>query len=154
MMMDSRAKRITAVVSAYDSTLFAIRTVNGMLQIHRKMDKLKVSNHYQTALLPGEYHPQFILALTDTWKLTGKPVDWGIEPIMAQIRSMDAWAKEDLYSDMCKRRARENELKDQHFKSEVRASADELRRDFAQATNDINTSTLEKVDRRRKNGNH
>lgn len=150
--MDYKVIRLTQVLRAYDPLLFAVR-IGPMVQIHRKLDGFKTTNGYQEELLPEDVHPQFILALSDTWKANGNPADWGIEPVMEMIRGMDSWNDEDSYYTMVKRRESESVDKKRSFRNEIRARAHDMRRDFARATNDINTSSLAKTDlRREKNG--
>lgn len=84
----------------------------------------------------------FVIALTNTWNHNGVPVEWGLEPIMAQLRSMDAWRYDGIYKDLVDKREREERISKQSYSNDMKARAMDLRRDFAKATNDINTSTL------------
>lgn len=95
---------------------------------------------------------QFITALTHDWKLTGIPVDRGIDPLMFKIRQMDSWQRGSELDAMRKRREREKEDQDRQKRNETRAIAADLRKEFAAATNDINTSTIDMTDARRKYG--
>jgi hypothetical protein len=82
-------------------------------------------------------NPQFILALTDNWKLDGNPVDWGVEPLGRMLRSMDAWNNDSYFSEMVKRREMEEEDRNRMRMNEFRAIAADSRRDFAKATNEF-----------------
>ena len=62
---------------------------------------------------------------------------------------MDLWASHHSLKDMRERREREQRDKERQNKNEIRAKALDLRKDFAKAVNDINTSSLEKLDNRR-----
>ena len=114
-----------------------------MVQIHRQGDHIGVSD------VEGEeatrLHPQFILALTDTWTLQGQPVEWGMEPIMAKLRSMDSWREDTILDSIVAERERREASKAQTNKNEFRARAYDLRKEFAEATNDINTTGLSRV---------
>ncbi len=92
---------------------------------------------------------QLVLPITDTWTESGKPVDWGIEPIYGKIQQLDGWRDDGDYERFVKQRERNKANKEREHKNEMRAAAYDCRREFARATNDINTSTLEKVDKRR-----
>lgn len=144
----TRLDRLNEVVKAYDSDLSVIQEPGGMLQVHRTLSRVKGSQYGLKPANLDEYHPQFLFALTDTWTLFGQPVDWGIEPLMETLRSLDQWNAE-TFEDMVKRRERNKADQERIRDNEFRARAADMRKDFARATNDINTSTLEKVDRRR-----
>lgn len=147
--MDYRLKRINSEVKSYDKHLFAVKLPNGQIQVHRRMDSLEMFGFG----IGGDNSPTFVLAVTHDFTAGGFSVDLGLEPLMERIREMDSWNKESLYRDLCARRDRQEEDRKRMRQNENRAIASELQRDFAKATNDINTSTLGKTDRRSvKNG--
>lgn len=148
--MDARVSRITRELRNFDRRLFAHRRADGMIQIIRQADRLEASNYLQDDPELTPLHPQFIIALTDNWNTTGKPVEWGIEPIMNQLKSMDSWRNTRILDQLREKREREARDKERTQRNELRAQALDMRRDFARATNGINTSTLAKVDNRRK----
>lgn len=137
----NREHKITKEVRRYDRKLFAFKASNGMLQILREGDKADASDA-DPALMISRPHPQFILALTDDWRLSGTPVEWGMEPIMAKLKDMDSWREDKILDNLLKERERNEEDKDRSMRNENRAIAADMRRDFAKATNHINTSTL------------
>lgn len=149
--MDWRIKRITQELQKHDKSLFAVKT-NLMTQVWRKAEKWSASD-----VDPDEadsFNPtQFILALTDNWNLDGTSVEWGLDPIMKRIQEMDLWTKDSYLDGMRKEREKNKAMRDRALKNEMKARAYDMRKEFAQATNEINTSTLEKVDSRRKYGN-
>lgn len=139
--MDARVKQFNQSVKVYDRKLFVVRVSNGMIQIHREGERLEDSD------LPEEIEsrrpfPQLILCLTDDWTLQGQPVEWGLEPVLKKLRSMDSWTQERIFKDLYEERERNQKTKQQSRKNEYRAIAMDMRKDFARATNDINTSTL------------
>lgn len=136
--MSGRAQRISEVVKRYDSALFARWTPKG-IHVMRKVEK------YITPLadLEGSSGQHvFIMALTDDWNLRGSPVDWGIEPIMMEIRSRDQWALEGEFERMRVRREKMESDRVRERRNQNRAVAADLRKEFARATNDINTAQL------------
>lgn len=153
--MESRARRVSELVKRYDRRLFATWNMrHKVVTILRQADRLEASDFYQHEPSLASLNPQLILALTDNWTLSGQPVDWGLEPILDKLKSIDGWRDFDHFTKMVKRRVREELEKERVIRNELRARAADLRPDFAKATNDINTSTLEKVDYRRlKDGN-
>lgn len=145
--MDFRTRRITQELQKHDRSLYAIKSESGMFQVWRKADKWSAADVDVDE--SGSNPTQFILALTDTWTLKGNPVEWGLDPIMRRIQEMDLWTKESFLDNLRKERARSKELRERATKNEMKARAYDMRKEFAQATNEINTSTLEKVDNRR-----
>lgn len=152
--MDHRVKRITEVVRGHDRQLFAYRSMDGKVLVMRQGDRLAASDYNQSAPDVAKLNPQLVFALTDTWRVDGIPVEWGLEPILDQLKSRDAWAHPDTFRDMVKTRDRVKADQERSKRNEIRGLAADLRREFASATNDINTSTVEKVDRRRVKDGH
>ena len=147
--MGQRLRRINEVVKQFDRNLFAYDS-SGKVLIMRQASRLEASDFNQSAPDLARMNPQLIFALTDSWKVDGNPVEWGLEPIVDQLKQRDSWAQADLFRNMVKKREQDESDKQRANRNELRAQAADLRRDFARATNDINTSTVEKVDRRRK----
>lgn len=147
--MSGRVMRINEVVKQYDRKLFA-RASAGKVLILRRGDRLEASDYNQREPELARLNPQLILALTHNWKVDGLPVEWGLEPLMLQLRSMDSWADPDMYRNMVKKRELEASEKERANRNDLRARAADMRQDFARATNEINTSSLAKLDRRRK----
>lgn len=149
--MSWRVTRITQELQKHDRCLFATQTHNG-IQVWRKADRWEAAD--LSSEESGHSRPlQFITALTDTWKPDGNPVDHGIDPLLYKIRQMDTWNQASILNDMRKRREKEEEDKKRQTKNENRAIAYDMRKEFAKATNDINTSSIDMTDARRKYGN-
>jgi hypothetical protein len=146
--MDWKVIRLTQTLSQYDRSLFAQKTASGMIQVWRKADKWNAADlcYEETE---SSQPMQFIFALTDDWTLTGKVVDWGIEPVMHHVYELDTWSKISFLDDIRKQRDRAKSVRQQSQRNEIRARAYDMRKEFSEATNEINTSTLEKVDNRR-----
>lgn len=139
--MKTRLDRINEEVRKYDSRLYAVRGYQGATQIRRKMERETFPGFSEDEA--AESSPVvLVLALTDTWKASGRPVDWGLEPLMAQVRSMDSWSQGNFLDSMRRARERKEEDRKQSLRNEVRARAADLRKDFAKATNEINTAGL------------
>jgi len=150
--MSWRLTRYTQELKKHDPCLFAVESAPGAVQVWRKAGKWEASELFPEE--SGQSQPiQFITALTDTWKPDGIPVDRGIEPLMFKIRQMDTWNRGPELEAMRNRREKEKEDKKRQNKNEIMARAADLRKDFAKAVNDINTSSLDMTDARRKYGN-
>lgn len=124
--MGSRIKKLNQALKTYDRSLYA------------KVDDRGVTCVYRRSLKSFSLDPQthLIIPLTDTWKFNGNPVEWGVEPLMTQIRSMDTW-KSEFHDSMFKNRKIEEESKERDQKNQIRDLAGEIRKDFAKETNDI-----------------
>ena len=139
--MSYRLSRLNRAIKDYDKDLYVIRSPNGMDQVWRKslpkdLFGLTEASH------SSKPNVNFILALTDDLKLTGNPVEWGIEPIIATLKSWDNWRDDTQFEKMKKRREFNEESEKNSQKHEFRARAADMRKDFARATNEINTSSL------------
>lgn len=148
--MDARVEILNKHLKGHDRYLYAIRTGNDMVQVYRqstRWDSYEVDGKTLTVSRPN---PQFIIALTADWTLRSKPVEWGIEPLMWKLKEMDSWRDDRQLEKIRRERETRAELTKRAERNETRAIAADLRRDFARETNDVNTSTLERVDNRRK----
>lgn len=141
--------RLTRRLKEYDRDLYAYKSISGTIMIMRQANRLEASDYWQEDVDPALLHPQFIFALTDTGTLQGKPVTWGIEPILARLKGMDIWRNDSWLTERKTRIEAEKKDKERQQKEEFRALAADIRKDFAKATNDINTSTVAKIDNRR-----
>lgn len=148
--MNTWLKRINRELKYYDRELYAVQ-INEAVQIYRKSVRWEYFEFEGMKFAYSRLNPWFTLSLTDNWRIDGKPVEWGIEPLMDRLRSMDQWRDDRTYDQLCSERERNEENRKRAYRNEVRARAYDMRRDFARATNDINTSTLEKIDNRRNN---
>lgn len=147
--MDARLNTINYHLRKYDPELYASWN-NDKFTIYRKSyrwDTYWIGNDRLSVL---RQQPLYIISLTDNWKPDGKSVEWGIEPMLDCLKSQDMWRNPNLFNEMVEGRERRERYREQSKRNDIRARAADLRRDFARATNDINTSTLEKVDNRRK----
>lgn len=96
-----------------------------------------------------------VIPITHNWHYMdadfspGIPVDWGIEPILQQVQKSDSWRDDSDYQKFCDSRNQKAQDKERSNRNEFRAIAADMRKDFARSTNDINTSSLERSDKRR-----
>ncbi len=84
-------KSLTRKVKTYDPSLFATKNEGQPFIIWRDMPMYE----FQSSGRDGEgyYYAgrsrQFVVALTDTWDMKGRQVEWGWEPVRAQLSLMD-----------------------------------------------------------------
>lgn len=127
-----RASRLTQFLRQYDKALYVLKA-GTMLQIWRREWPL-VRGLTPVSARPPE---QFILAVTDDWTLGGEPVEWGIEPILDQLKFMDSWRDDSYYDRMMRYRENEEKLKQRSKKNNLRALAMDSRRDIAKASDEL-----------------
>lgn len=148
--MSYRAERITRTIKSKDNKLFCAKNAEGKLCVYREGFRLEryVMDDESTLYFSRPDH-HLVMALTDTWNLKGRAVDWGLEPIMARIDSLDLWRR-----DMVKE-IELNDLKhaascERHLKNETEAFLKDFRPQFAKATDEVVTGSLSKTDPRKK----
>lgn len=138
-----RIERINSAIRGHDYKLFC-KLVEGKLHIYRK------SNGVETFRLEGgeilhsiRSVPHFVMALTHNWNATGYPVDWGIEPIMARLKSIDLWSR-DIVGDIEKQSEKSDKEMERKMKTDAEAFAYEFRDSFKNTFKDVNTASLDK----------
>jgi hypothetical protein len=149
--MDQKLRQVSQLLKRYDSELIVKRYLDSSLGIFRKRrgwDFFHFDGETKYALWFSVDFEDLVIPCTDNWTDLGKPVDQGIEPIFWKVQQLDGWRYDD-YEDFVAGRAERKRNRDRAFKNEMRARAADLRREFAKATNDINTSTIEKIERRK-----
>ena len=130
--------KLNQLAKSYDSTLFATGNEGQPLIIWRDMPMYEFSPTGRD----GEGYTyagrsrQFVLALTDTWDMRGRPIEWGWEPVRAQLAAMDSHNNgRDLLSEV----RSHNESIDKYQKNKrlehFRDVADRARYDIVKACN-------------------
>ncbi len=152
--MGRRMEQITAALKSHDYKLYCGENKEGTLCVFRKSytcEVYQIGDNILNYLRPA---PHFIFAITDNWKANGIPRDWGIDPIMTRILSIDSWNR-DVAGELVKQYEKDDASKDRDVDNNIEAFAKDYRRTFAKETNHINTANMKKIDKRRlKDGNH
>lgn len=151
--MGARVQRINRELQWYDRELFASELAPGNVRIYRKARRWDCHAWGGAVLKISRVQPLLVLSLTDNWSMNGNPVEWGLEPIMDRLKEIDDWRNPRRHEELEKKEQRRDEIKKQSQRNELKATAYDLRREFAKATNDINTATVEKIDLRRRKEN-
>lgn len=149
--MNTKLRQISRLLKRYDSDLKVKSYLDGALALTRKRRTFEFYRDRSAgfALWFARDWDDLVLPITHTWTETGIPVDWGIEPILSKIQQLDGWRDDTDYDRFCKQRERAEADKKRAHKNEMKALAADCRKEFAAATNDINTSTIAKVEKRR-----
>lgn len=150
--MDTKLIQLSRLLKRYDCDLFPKRSMDGALGVYRKKKRYQYYGFEGANLLYSQEYDELILPVTDTWHEAGVPVDWGIEPIFWQIQKTDAWRGGEYtdYDLHCREREERRRNRERAAENDRRAAIADSRRDFARVFNDVNTSTLEKIDSRRR----
>lgn len=147
--MEWQVRRLNQELKKHDSELFARRESSGVIVVYRIHRRYEAYDLDEGKLLVLRYDPLYCFALTDNWTIQGKPVDWGLEPVMNHLREIDAWNR-DLEEAYERDWEKKEESKKRAQRSELEAIAGEVRRPFAKATSDIRTALFDKNTRSQK----
>lgn len=129
-------RHITKMVKAYDSELRAECIKPPRIDIYRQSrDKLSP--------------PHYIFSLTDDWSPKGRPVEWGTEPILAHLKAIDLWNSGVGIEEVISHNEKVDASKDRDRMNNIEAFLKDWRRQFAKATDNVNTGTLKKIDKRK-----
>lgn len=146
-----REARITSAIKNYDSKLFCKRNTEGKLCVfrdgHTWENHAMDGGHLLRVLRPTPY---LILALTDNWSIRGNAVDWGIEPVLARLKKIDGWHN-DVVGELEKAYDKDVEATERDMRNKNESFLHDFRGQFAKAFADVNTSTMDKKDLRKKN---
>lgn len=146
--MEYRVSKINKVIKNYDDALYA-KKESGVIKIFRKAYNWLSFNFNGDILTYAAPSPHLIFCLTDNWTIHGTPVDWGLEPIANRLKAMDLWNNPDFAERMIKSYEKSKESDRRDVSNSMESFLYDFRKQFAKAFNGINTSTLDKIDRRR-----
>ncbi len=144
-----RKDRITSIIKRHDRLLYCDYLPQGGLAIFRQLyryEPMEVDGniiHYQVS------SPHLVFALTHTWSVNGRSVDWGIEPIMQKLRMSDLWRSDDIISELTRDYDKGEQSRARHTRNQIESFVKDFRPQFAKATEGINTGTLDKKKDRR-----
>lgn len=134
MMQSYRCYQLNGHLRKYDPYLFCKQDGAGKIHIFHK----------------GLFRISWVATLTDSWQADGDPVDWGVLPVLERLQYIQADRLMDDYDKLMEKRDRKEKDLKRANKHELEAMAAEMRPLVRDAFKDINTSTLNKVDSRRK----
>jgi hypothetical protein len=132
-----RAETLTRHLKRHDSELYASRQPTGAIHVCRRNRS-------------RPHEPYFIFALTDTWQASGRPREWGIEPILNRIKALDLWRDQTVVDEIIADAEKQAESDGRAARNSIESFLLDFRKPFAKAFDGVNTSTLAKIDNRRK----
>ncbi len=124
--------------------LYAERDFRGVINIMRKNKRCNwydCGNLWIGSIEPSADH---VFALTDNWSSSGKPCDWGIEPIYQRLKAIDLWSNESLWADLDKEHEEAEASRDRDRKNSMESFLYDFRDQFKKTFNDINTTNMVK----------
>ncbi len=147
-MKSWRAHQITKAVQGYDRELYARNGYGDRIDIFRQVYRYETYDMGEFKLTRSIEEPYRVISLTDSWTPWGTPVEWGIEPILAKLQSIDLW-KRDVGGEVIASNEKRKASQDRSRKNDLEGFLSDNHRVFAKAFDGVNTSTLDKrVDRR------
>lgn len=142
----SKLAALNREIKKVDRDLVAKKTDTGKIDIFYKETLWESYSYKECKLVYSRPILKWAASLTHNWTYEGQPVDWGIDFVVNRLNEIRREQFEMWFDDMVKKRESDKRSKEQSRRNEFRALAADARREFAQATNDINTSSLSKGD--------
>jgi len=146
--MWGRADEITKAIRSYDPKLYCEKDRDGKLCVYRKSQRVEAYDFEGQTLLNVLPSPHFIFALTDNWKSDGRSVNWGLMPILERIKAIDLWNR-DLAEECLEREEKAKVIREKDARNSMENFLYDYRGQFKSVFKDINTSSLEKIDKRK-----
>lgn len=149
-MVDYYRYRMTKAVSKMDPDLYCDEYMDGYAIFRRHMT-LGVPIDFEGDVIRETLNqPQMILPLTDSWGVNGRPVEWGVCPVYFRLKEIDAWTNNDHHTTRWEEEyEKSQESKARKRRNDQEAFLKDFRGQFAKAFEHVNTSTVNKRDRRR-----
>lgn len=153
--MTLEERRFTRIVKKHDDKLFVRQNAhNKQLEVFREGHRTASCdasdflgpNATLSYTIPC---PFYVMSLTDNWNCSGRPAMWGELPLLARLRQIDAWDRESLASRMDEINEKVDQSAQKDFVNKTEDFAYEFRNQFKKTFSDVNTSNMEKIDKRR-----
>lgn len=130
-----QVKNMTKALKTYDKNLYCQETKPGRRDVYRKSEF-------------GCNPPHFLFSLTDDWKPTGRPVEYGTLVVIDRIKAADLWRDDSFVENYIKSLQKIEESKDRALKNNIEDFLYVFAGQFQKATNDVNTANLKKLYRK------
>jgi hypothetical protein len=86
--------------------------------------------------------PYLVMALTDTWSVSGEPVEWGVDVVLNRLKAIDLSKNPDIFKDMDELDEKVEERKQKDMSNSIESFLYDFRSQFKKTFNDINVSSL------------
>lgn len=139
----TRARQIENVIKKHDPMLVCRKDLKGVMRVFRKAFRKELiwldDNKF---LIYGQPELQTVFSITEDWTERTKPVDWGIEPILARLKAIDAWSNESLMEELMSSYEKSEESKRRAFRNDVESFMYEMRPAFKKTFSDTRTALM------------
>lgn len=142
-----RRLRIEKFIKGHDPKLFCVER-DAMITVYREgyaWEPYEFGDSTIYFLRPAHH---YVFSLTDNWRKDGKPVEWGLLPILNRLKAIDLWNR-DLAGEVISQTEKYNETFERDKRNSIESFFYEFRSQFKKVFSDTNVSNLEKRDRRR-----
>lgn len=136
---------LNRALKRYDRSLVA-RKQGEKIIVYRKSKRLEP--YPECNLFWVRDVEDYIFALTENWGLHGEAADWGIEPVMARLKSIDL-AYNDVIGNLDRQYYEDERRRKKERISRKEDMLREVRPVFRDVFKDVNTASMEKIDKRR-----
>lgn len=151
--MGWREYKIDSFIKRYDPKLFVQKNKDGVLQILREKYALKPYEIDDITIHCLEPSHEYIMSLTDNWGYSGKPIDWGLEPIWQKLSAIDGWKPNSFINqDFENENRKVDEEKSRSFKNKTEDFVKDFHGTFKKTFADVNTASMAKLDKRKLKG--
>lgn len=151
MRVDGTTRALTRNLKSHDRELFAARNKQDIVCVWRKSRRLQ--GPYEVdgfSFYNLADAPEYVFALTDNWTTSGSPVPWGSEVVLQRLRAIDLWNHESYLDEVDAANEAVDKSRRKDVSNNIEAFMYDFRREFAKATNDINTSTMDMSEQKRR----
>lgn len=145
-----RVSWLTQSLKRFDRRLYCDKNEEGKLCIYRTSTRWE--SYFLddgNVLTVARSAPFFVTALTHNWHINGKSVEWGYLPIVQRLREIDCQSR-DLAEEVIRQQEERDKSRARHERNLLEDGLRERHSKIKKAFSDVNTSTMEKVDRRRR----
>lgn len=149
----------TRIVKKHDIKLFCRENPQmGCIQVLREAYRAERVDFSEVTGIEGDTlaypvsSPYYIMSLTDNWNATGSPAHWGELPLLKRLRDIDGWERDSLANTWEEKNKKQDEKEHKDFCNKTEDFAYEFRDQFKKTFADVNTSSMEKIDKRRIKG--
>ncbi len=144
--MEARARVLSKHLREYDSKLYA-KFRYGRIDVFRKGERYVAYDFDGETILAPVENDWYVMSLTHDWNINGRPVDWGVEPLLARLRAIDLHRR-DLASEMERAEEKLSASKDRTMDNNLEAFWKDNRRAWAKNFEHTIVSSLPRPDRR------
>lgn len=147
--MTGYARAMNRYVRMYDRELFVSSGPNGIPCVYRKAKRAQTFSFGDDYLTIVHDSPEHVIALTEDWTLRTPVREWGSILIEKKLGSIDLSKSDDVINDLLMQEEREEISQKRAMQNETEAFLLDNYSQFKKAYSDVNTSNMEKTDRRR-----